>query len=237
MTDENKKDLRFLLDEILSNDEKRRQQARIMLLTLDEEAVEALIDAFYAGVNEAQGVVLLDVVAEIGGFEALQLLEDVFLNGSNDVWKRWAALGMARNGRADILDAMFDWLQSGSVEQRQAAALALGYIGGNESEIALVHALHEPTIAPQAVRALEKRQSIEGLAAGYNTDDAMVWEIVTNALLNLGDAGTLPLITIMQEEHPDFYDKVMVSLQNINRPEAKEVLEAGEFNGHGDSKA
>ncbi|MEL6271163.1 MAG: HEAT repeat domain-containing protein [Chloroflexota bacterium] len=237
MTDDsNSKDLRFLLDEILSGDDARMQRARIMLLALDEEAVQPLTDAFYAGVNEAQGVVLLDVVAEIGGFEALQLLEDVFYNGTKDVWQRWAGLGMARNGRADILDALFDWLQTGTDDHRRTALLALGYIGDEDAELALIHALHDPLVAPQAVRALEKRQSIEGLAAGYNTDDAHVWEMVTNALLNLGDAGALPLIDIMQNEHPLFYEKVLVSLQNLNRPEAKEVLEAGEFDGDGQTK-
>ncbi|MEL7233228.1 MAG: hypothetical protein AAGK74_01950, partial [Chloroflexota bacterium] len=64
MTDDsNSKDLRFLLDEILSGDDARMQRARIMLLAMDEEAVQPLTDAFYAGVNEVQGVVLLDVVA------------------------------------------------------------------------------------------------------------------------------------------------------------------------------
>ncbi|MEM6284430.1 MAG: HEAT repeat domain-containing protein [Chloroflexota bacterium] len=236
MTDDKPKDLRFLLDEILSGDETRMQRARIMLLALDEEAVQALTDAFYAGVNEAQGVVLLDVVAEIGGYEALQLLEDVFYNGMKDVWRRWAALGMARNDRNDILDALFDWLQAGTDEQRQTALLALGYIGDADAEIALTHALHDPLVAPQAVRALEKRRSVEGLAAGYNTDNAQVWEAVTDALLNMGDDGALPLIDIMQNQHPLFYEKVLVSLQNLSRPEAKEVLAAGDYDGDGQAR-
>jgi hypothetical protein len=234
MTD--KKDLRFLLDEILSQDDTRRQTARVMLLALDEEAVQALVDAFYAGVNEAQGVVLLDVVAEIGGHEALQLLEDVFLNGANAAWRRWAALGMARNNRDDILPDLMDWLQAGGVDERRTATLALGYLGDENAELALIHALHDPDIAPQAVRALEKRRSVQGLAAGYNTDEADVWYRVTDGLLNLGDEGTLPLIEIMQNEHPLFYEKVLVSLQNNPRPEAKEVLKAGDYDDDGMSK-
>ncbi len=237
MTDNSSKDLRVLLDEILSEDETRRQRARIMLLALDEDAVPPLVDAFYAGVTEAQGVVLLDVVAEIGGPEALQLLEDVFRNGDRDVWRRWALLGMARNGRDDVLDAALDWLQTGNTAQRQSAALALGYIGDENAELALIHAMHEPEIAAQAVRAMEKRGSVQGLAAGFNTDAAEVWEMVTNALLSIGDAGTLPLIDILQNEHPLFYDKVLVSLQNIPRPEAKEVLAAGDYDADGNAKS
>lgn len=236
MTEPNHKDLRVLLNEILSEDEARRQTARVMLLALDEEAVQALIDEFYAGVNEAQGVVLLDVVAEIGGYEALQLLEDVFRNGTNAVWRRWAALGMARNGRDDILPDLMDWLQSGGVDERRTATLALGYLGDENAELALIHALHDPVIAAQAVRALEKRRSVQGLAAGYNTDDADVWHMVTDALLNLGDDGALPLIEIMQNEHPLFYEKVLVSLQNNTRAEAKEVLKAGDYDGEGRDK-
>lgn len=236
MTDENQKDLRFLLDEILSNDETRRQRARVMLLALDEDAVPPLVDEYYAGMTEAQGVVLLDIVAEIGGPEAMQLLEDVFHNGQHDAWQRWAALGMARNGREDILDSMFDWLQGGGINQQRVAALTLGYLGDENAELALIHAMHDPNIAPQAVRAMEKRGSVQGLAAGFNTDDAAVWESVTNALLNMGDDGTLPLIDILQNEHPLFYDKVLVSLQNIPRPEAKEVLAAGDYDGDGNAK-
>ncbi len=234
MTD--KPDLKFLLDEILSGDETRRQRARVMLLALDEDAVTALTDAFYAGVNEAQGVVLLDVVAEIGGPEAMQLLEDVYRNPREPAWERWAALGMARNFREDVLDKLLDWLQSGETPYRQTAALSLGYIGGETVEFALVHALHEPEIAPQAVRALAMRKSVHALADGYAADDATVWELVTNALLDLGDTGIQPLVEIVQTEHPDYYDRVMISLQNLNRPEAREVLQAADYDADGTRK-
>lgn len=229
-------DLKFLLDEILSGDGGRRQRARVMLLALDEDAVTALVDAFYAGVNEAQGVVLLDVVAEIGGPEALQLLADVYQNPAKPAWERWAALGLARNHREDVLDAMLAWLQAGETPYRQTAALALGYIGGEAVELALVHALREPEIAPQAVRALAMRKSVLALADGYAADDAGVWELVTNALLDLGDAGMGPLVEIVQTEHPDYYDRVLVSLQNLNRPEAREVLRAAEYDADGNRK-
>lgn len=231
-----KPDLKFMLDEILSGDETRRQRARVMLLAMDEDAVTALADAFYAGVNEAQGVVLLDVVAEIGGPEALQLLEDVYQNPSKPVWERWAALGLARNFREDVLDTLLDWLQSGETPYRQTAALALGYIGEEPVEFALIHALRDPEIAPQAVRALAMRKSVHALADGYAADDADVWRLVTNALLDLGDEGIAPLVEIVQTEHPDFYERVMISLENLNRPEAREILQAADYDADGHRK-
>jgi HEAT repeat protein len=229
-------DLKFLLDEILSGDAKRQQQARIVLLAMDEDAVPPLVDAFYAGVTEAQGVVLLDIVAEIGGPDAIQLLEDVSEHPGKPAWERWALLGLARNFREDILDTMLDWLQDGDTAQRQTAALALGYIGEETVELALVHALHDPEVAPQAVRALAYRESIAALADGYAVDHAEVWALVTDALLALGDAGTLPLIEIVQTEHEEFYDKVMISLENSPRPEAREVLQAADFYPDGSRK-
>lgn len=234
--DKKKPDVRFLLDEILSGDDKRAQLARVVLLTLGEDAVSTLADEFYAGVSEAHGVVILDVAAEIGGPEAMQLLEDTIQHTNNPVWRRWAVLGLARNYREDISEIAFDWLQSGETPSRQAAALALGYVGGDAANIALIHALHDPDINGQAVRSLARRKNVEGLAAGFQTDNASVWQQVTEALLGLGDAGTLPLINIMQSEHPEYYEKVLVSLQNSARPEAKEVLRAGEYNPDGTRK-
>jgi len=187
-------------------------------------------------VNEAQGVVLLDVVAEIGGPQAMALLEDTYRNADKPAWERWAALGLARNFREVIADTMFDWLQGADRARRQTAALALGYIGGDGAELALIHAMHDPQIAPQAVRALQRRESVTGLAEGYAADDADVWIAITNALLDLGDEGTLPLIDIVQNEHPDFYDKVMVSLQNLDRPEAAEVINAADYDADGNLK-
>lgn len=49
-------------------------EARVELLALDEDAVNPLIEAFYAGVGEAGGVAIIDLVAEIGGPDALTLL-------------------------------------------------------------------------------------------------------------------------------------------------------------------
>ncbi len=237
MTD-HQPDLKFLLDEILSGDEGRRQRARMMLLAMDEDAVQALVTTFHAGVSEAQGVVLLDVLTEIGGPVALQLLADVYANPPKPAWQRWAALGLARNAHEDdaLLMTFLDWLQGDDLPQRQTAALALGYIGGDAMHVPLIHALYDPEIAPQAVRALSRRGDVVALAKGYNTNDAATWEMVTEALLDLGDDGVLPLIEIVQQEHPDYYEQVIISLQNLNRPEAKEVLAAADYDADGSRK-
>lgn len=65
--------------------------ARQTLLELDEQAVEPLVDQFYAGVTEAQGLAILDVVSTIGGYEALALLQDVLYNHApHESWREAA---------------------------------------------------------------------------------------------------------------------------------------------------
>jgi hypothetical protein len=71
--------------------------ARMILLAVQEEAVEALADAYYAGVNEAQAGMILGVLGEIGGFEALNILRDVFQYEPNPKLKLNAAEGLIRN--------------------------------------------------------------------------------------------------------------------------------------------
>ncbi len=226
-----------LLRELAGNDPAAQLRARQTLLALDEQAVSPLVDAFYAGVNEAQGLALLDVVTEIGGPEAQTLLTDiVFDSSARPAFRHKAALGLARAGRDDLLDPLLDWLQNGSLDERRTAVLSLGYIGGDEADTALTHALHEPELAAQAVVALRMRGNVQGLATGYSTDNAEVWRVVTDALIDLGDAGALPLIDILQNEHPEFYDAVLVSLQNLDRPEAREILHAGDFSADGARK-
>jgi len=54
-----------------------RESAREALRALDEDAVDPLINAFYAGVNEAHGIAILELVGEIGGPDALTLLRNI----------------------------------------------------------------------------------------------------------------------------------------------------------------
>lgn len=52
--------------------------ARMLLVALQEKAVGPLIDELYAGVSDAQGIVILDMLAEIGGPEAMEVLRSIF---------------------------------------------------------------------------------------------------------------------------------------------------------------
>ena len=59
---------RFLLAEPI-----HRVAARMILMALQEDAIEPLADAYFAGVNDEQGIAILDLMADIGGYEALNV--------------------------------------------------------------------------------------------------------------------------------------------------------------------
>ncbi len=81
-----------------TRDAVQQQAARDALLMLDEEAVNPLIEAFHAGVNEVTGVVILDLVGEIGGPDALTLLRYVFnFEEAHTAWYRASAKGLLYN--------------------------------------------------------------------------------------------------------------------------------------------
>jgi len=71
-------DYDYLSNELASNNALNRSAARMILLSMQEDAVNPLGDIFYAGVNDAQGAAILDVVSEIGGPDALAMLRNVF---------------------------------------------------------------------------------------------------------------------------------------------------------------
>lgn len=84
---------RFLVAEPI-----HRLAARMILVALQEDAIEPLADAYYAGVNDAQGVALLDLMADIGGYEALNILRDILKHEKKRRKLRIAAAeGMMRN--------------------------------------------------------------------------------------------------------------------------------------------
>ncbi len=67
-----------LIRQLTSADAAEREAARNALLALDEDAVDPLIAEFHAGVSDAMGAAIIDVVGEIGGPDALTLLRYVF---------------------------------------------------------------------------------------------------------------------------------------------------------------
>ena len=93
-------EMRNLLKRINSGDD----SARIEILQHDEDAVDALTDEFYSGVNEATGVIILNLLTEIGGPDALLVLVDVANNARYPTWKAIAHQAVTANGWHDMLD-------------------------------------------------------------------------------------------------------------------------------------
>lgn len=88
-----------LLKTILRGDVSQRESAFQSIYQLDEEAVAPLIDEFYAGVNEQTGVLILEIIGEIGGYEARQLLTDIVdMPQPYSSWGDAATDGLAHNG-------------------------------------------------------------------------------------------------------------------------------------------
>lgn len=93
-----------LVQRLLNGQAIHQMAARMILLAVQEEAVEAIADAYYAGVNEAQAKTLLGLLGEIGGYEALNILRDVFQYEPNPQIKLAAAEGLIRNAQALSFD-------------------------------------------------------------------------------------------------------------------------------------
>jgi hypothetical protein len=72
-----KPDYRELVQQLLSKDTNQQMTARQTLFSLEEDAVSGLLDEYYAGVNEAQGLAILDILAQISGYEALNALRSL----------------------------------------------------------------------------------------------------------------------------------------------------------------
>jgi hypothetical protein len=88
------------IQQLTSDNETTRQIARQTLLSMDEDAVQPLIDEFYAGVNEATGREILQLLGEIGGWEALNTLREVCVYPRYESWKTVAAWGLIHNGQS-----------------------------------------------------------------------------------------------------------------------------------------
>jgi hypothetical protein len=89
--------VRRLLDQIVHGNGEERAAAWLIFLHLDEEAVQPLADELYSGVDEQTGVVILDLLGEIGGWEAQVVLQDIFNAGGRDALVQAAARGLAKN--------------------------------------------------------------------------------------------------------------------------------------------
>ena len=70
-------DYALLLNIIASSETEARQHALRRIFAQDEFALTPLLDQFYAGVNETNGLLIIHIVAEIGGYEANHFLDEL----------------------------------------------------------------------------------------------------------------------------------------------------------------
>jgi hypothetical protein len=98
----NQNEINALLNQLMSPDDVLRQIARLALLQQDEAIVGLLVDAFYAGVSLALGVELLNVIGQIGGYEAVALFRDLSSDpGTRAEWTAIAVKWLRHDGFFD----------------------------------------------------------------------------------------------------------------------------------------
>jgi hypothetical protein len=74
------------------------QATRQTLLAYQEDAIVPLSNTFFAGVDDALGTLILQLMAEIGGFEAMATLMNVFVfETQRPVLQRIAVQGLWAN--------------------------------------------------------------------------------------------------------------------------------------------
>ena len=100
-----------LVKQITSKDLFESASARRYLLSMEEDAINPLVDEYYAGVTEEQGVAILDIIARIGGPDAMVVLRNIFnFEEKRQSIKLAAALGLLRNriglSRNELEDVM-----------------------------------------------------------------------------------------------------------------------------------
>ena len=96
-------DIQRLVTQLTSLILVERTAARLAFLKMDEEAVQPLADELYSGVSETTGVAILELMGEIGGWEALAVLQDIyFAESSRPSLARAAAQALKDNGYQDL---------------------------------------------------------------------------------------------------------------------------------------
>ena len=94
---------RTLMNQLASVDAAERESARATFLQMDEDVMDLLVAEFYAGMPEKLAVSLIEIIGEIGGYEALNLLGDVYYSpDTRPVLKVAARRALLRN--ADNLE-------------------------------------------------------------------------------------------------------------------------------------
>jgi hypothetical protein len=97
-------EIRRLVSQLASTVTIERMAARLALLKMDEDAIQPLADELYSGVNAVTGMAILELMGEIGGWEAIAVLQDIyFAESSRPELAKVAAEGLRSNGREDLL--------------------------------------------------------------------------------------------------------------------------------------
>lgn len=105
---------RQLLSDLIQDDTGRRENAHTTLRSLDEEIVDPLVGEFYSGVSERLGIAIIELVAEIGGPDALSLLRNVYhFDDHHAAWREVARQGLLLN-RHNLDAAELDELLRGT---------------------------------------------------------------------------------------------------------------------------
>lgn len=86
-----------LVKQLVSEKASERKVAQMILLSMQEDAIEPLADQYFAGVTDAEGNAILSMIAEIGGYEAIHLLHDVFTHEARPRLRRAAAMGLIKH--------------------------------------------------------------------------------------------------------------------------------------------
>ena len=96
---------RTLMNQLASLDPAEQTAARAALLQMDEAVMDLLVAEFYAGTPEKLTASLIEIMGEIGGYEALNLLGDVYYASDTRPALK-AAARHALLGNADNLDPL-----------------------------------------------------------------------------------------------------------------------------------
>jgi len=97
-------DIRRLIVQLTSAVLVERTAARLLFLKMDEDAIQPLADELYSGVSEPTGVAILELMGEIGGWEAIAVLQDIyFAESSGPTLVNVAEQALKDNGCEDML--------------------------------------------------------------------------------------------------------------------------------------
>jgi len=97
-------DIKRLIVQLTSAVLVERTAARLLFLKMDEDAIQPLADELYSGVGEPTGVAILELMGEIGGWEAIAVLQDIyFAESSRPALVKVAEQALKDNGCEDML--------------------------------------------------------------------------------------------------------------------------------------